>query len=115
MQSETSLMGFPVETASRCGEKQWPPSAAPHLMGKALPWELQQTSRLQAEMSPQCEVRLSGRIAAPGNGLMGRDMQTDGCKKLCFKAARNRQQCCLLGYCVHLCARTDGKRIPENA
>lgn len=87
----------------------------PRLMGKALPWELQQTSRLQAGMSPQCKARLSGRITVPGNGLTNGDMQTDGCKKLCFKTARSRQQCCLLCCCVHLCARTDGKRIPEIA
>lgn len=87
----------------------------PRLMGKALPWELQQTSRLQAGMSPQCKARLSARITVPGNSLAHRDMQTDGCKKLCFKTARSRQQCCLLGCCVHLCARTDGKRIPEIA
>lgn len=87
----------------------------PHPMGKALPWELQQTSRLQAGMSPQCKARLSGRRTVPGNGLARRDMQTDGCKKLCFKTARSWLQCRLLGCCAHLCARRDGKRIPEIA
>lgn len=43
-------------------------------MGKALPWELQQTSRPQAGMSPQCKARLSGRRTVPGNSLTRRDM-----------------------------------------
>lgn len=100
---------------SRVGEKQQPPSAAPPSHGKGV------TLGTAANFPPAgwdespVQSRLSGRIAAPGNGLMGRDMQTDGCKKLCFKSARSRQQCCLLSCCVHLCVRTDGKRIPEIA
>lgn len=36
VQSKTSLMGFPVETASPWGGKQWPPSAAPPSHGKGV-------------------------------------------------------------------------------
>lgn len=78
---------------------------------------LQQTSRLPAGMSPQHRARLSGRITASGkcevpNSLAPGDTQTDGCEKLCLKTARSRQRCCLLGCHIHLCDKTDGKRIP---